>query len=290
MNKKNSKKYIVTGGSGFIGSYIVRELIKKGHEVIIYDLKHGKSDIRKLDDLVKISQGCHGIFHLAAIASIPYSIENPKETFDVNFTGTLNILEAARINKIKRVVFSSSSAVYGVQKKFPAKETDPCNPQNPYAIQKYMGEKLCSMYSKLYDVETVCLRYFNVFGKGQSAEGAYAGVIPKFLLLKSKGEPLSIVGDGKQTRDFIHVTDVVNANLKAMFGPKSLSGEVFNIGSGIETSVNKIADIFGGEKRYIPARMEVKRSLSNSSKANSLLGWIPKVPFEKGLLNIIKSL
>lgn len=290
MQKKNIKKYLVTGGAGFIGSHIALELKKKGYEVAIYDLKDGQSDICNLDKLIKASKGCSGIFHLAAIASIPYSIENPKETFDVNFTGTLNVLEAARINKIKRVVFSSSSAVYGVQKKFPAKETDPCNPQNPYAIQKSIGEKLCSMYSRLYDIETVCLRYFNVFGKGQSAEGAYAGVIPRFLLLKSKGEPLSIVGDGKQTRDFIHVTDVVNANIKSMFASKSISGQVFNIGSGIEISVNQIAKIFGGEKKYVPARMEVKRSLSNCNKARSLLGWIPKVSFEKGLLKIIKSL
>jgi nucleoside-diphosphate-sugar epimerase len=284
------KRYLVTGGKGFIGSYIVKDLIKKGHEVVIFDMKDGKSDIRKLENLIKSSKDCDGIFHLAAIASIPYSIENPKQTFDVNFGGTLNVLEAARINKIKRVVFSSSSAVYGVQKKFPARETDPCNPQNPYAIQKYMSEGICKMYSSLYGVETVCLRYFNVFGIGQSCQGAYAGVIPRFLLFKSKGEPLTIVGDGKQTRDFIHVTDVAKANLKAMFGPKSLSGQAFNIGSGVETSVNEIADIFDGVKKYVPARMEVRRSLSDSGRAKKILKWVPVVKFEKGLLKIIKSL
>ena len=134
------------------------------------------------------------------------------------------------------------------------------------------------------------MRYFNVFGIGQSSEGAYAGVIPRFLLFKSKGEPLTIVGDGKQTRDFVHVTDVAKANLKAMFGPKSLSGQVFNIGSGKETSVNEIANIFGGERKYVPARMEVRRSLANCDKAKILLKWTPDVPFEKGLLKIIKSL
>ena len=284
------KKYLVTGGSGFIGTYIVNELKKRGHRVIVYDLNNNGGDICDFKKLLKMSKGCDGIFHLAAIASIPYSIENPEETFKVNFTGTLNVLEACRINKIKRVVFSSSSAVYGVQKVFPIKESDPCCPQNPYAIQKYMSEGICQMYSNLYGVETVCLRYFNVFGKGQSCQGAYAGVIPKFLLLKSKGESLTITGDGKQTRDFVHVTDVVSANLKAMFGPGSLSGQVFNIGSGIETSVNEIADIFGGEKRYVPARMEVKRSLSDSGKAKKILKWTPRVQFKKGLLKIIKSL
>lgn len=284
------KKYLVTGGAGFIGSYIIKELEKKGCGVVVYDIEDGKSDIRNLENLIQASKGCHGIFHLAAIASIPYSIENPKLTFDINFLGTLNVLEAARINKIKRVVFSSSSAVYGVQKKFPARETDPCNPQNPYAIQKHMSEGICKMYSDLYKVETVCLRYFNVFGMGQSHEGAYAGVIPRFLLLKSKGEPLTIVGDGKQTRDFVHATDVAKANLKAMLGPKSLSGQVFNIGFGKEISVNEIAEIFGGEKKYVPARMEVRRSLSDWSKAKKLLKWKPEVSFEKGLLKIIKSL
>lgn len=284
------KKYLVTGGAGFIGSYIVDALKKKGHKAIVYDIIDGRSDVRDLPSLIKASKGCDGIFHLAAIASIPYSIEYPKETFDVNLNGTLHVLEAARINKIKRVVFSSSSAVYGEQKVFPIQETGPCCPQNPYALHKYMGEALCVMYSNLYKVETISLRYFNVYGKGQSSEGAYAGVIPRFLSFKEKKVPLIITGDGEQTRDFIHVSDVVYANIKAMQAPKALSGHAFNIGSGTETSVNTIASIFGGDKKYVPARMEVKRSLSNFTKARRLLRWSPKIVFQKGLLKTIKSL
>lgn len=285
------KKYLVTGSSGFIGSYLVKELLRKGNVVITYDIKNKKSeDILNLKNLIRMSRGCDGIFHLAAIPSVQYSLENPEETFDVNLKGTINVLEAVRINKISRVVYSSSSAVYGDQEDFPINENAKCCPKSPYALQKYMGEAVCQMYSTLYNIKTVSLRYFNVYGDGQSSTGAYASVIAKFIKLKKEGKDLTITGDGKQTRDFIHVSDVVNANIKAMNLPFQISSDAFNIGSGIEISVNDIANIIGGKKIYIPSRQEPRKSQANIKKAKKHLDWGPKVIFEKGLLKIIKSI
>ena len=282
------KKYFVTGGAGFIGSYIVNALIDQGHSVFVYDLKSNKEDdIRNLDRLLRGSAGCDGIFHLAAIPSVQFSIENPKETFEVNFTGTLNVLEAARINKIKRVVYSSSSAVYGDQEIFPIKEDANCKPQSPYAVQKYMGEHLCKLYSDLYGVETISLRYFNVYGQGQSSTGAYASVIAKFLSLHSESKPLTITGSGNQTRDFIHVRDVVKANISAMESSTDLSCEYFNIGSGVQTSVNSVAKIFSDPIAYIEARHEPQNSCADISKAERKLGWTPKIDFKDGLGELI---
>ncbi len=278
------KKYLVTGGAGFIGSYIAKSLESQGHEVIIFDIrKNPKDNVRDLERLKKASEGCDGIFHLAAIASVQYSIDFPQETFAVNFEGTLNVLEAARVNKIRRVVYSSSSAVYGVQKTFPTKEIAECHPQSPYALQKHMSEALLAMYSNLFNVETVALRYFNVYGKGQSSTGAYASVIAKFLDLHKNKKTLTITGDGKQTRDFIHVSDVVKANILAMRAPSSVSGQSFNIGSGERISVNDVARIIGGPIKKIPARIEPKNSCADISKAKKVLKWSPKMPFARGL-------
>ncbi len=282
------KKYLVTGGAGFIGSYIVDALVKSGNEVIVYDIKNNvNDDVCKIENLIKASKGCDGIFHLAAIPSVQYSIENPKETFEVNFTGTVNVLEAARINKIPRVVYSSSSAVYGDQDILPITENAKCSPKSPYAMQKYLGESACTLYSELYGVETVSLRYFNVYGKGQSSAGAYASIVAKFIDLKSKAAPLTITGDGEQTRDFVHVKDVARANITAMSASSEISGSYFNIGSGIKTSVNEIANIFGGVKEYIPERIEPKNSCASIEKAKKYLKWHPEIAFNDGLIELI---
>lgn len=285
------KKYLVTGGSGFIGSYIVEEIKKRGDRAIIYDNKADKrNDVTNLKRLIEVSKGCDGVFHLAAIPSVQYSIENPKETFNINYNGTLNVLEAMRVNKINSLVYSSSSAVYGDQDILPISEKSNLNFKSPYALQKYMGELLCNMYSNLYGIKTVSLRYFNVYGLGQSSQGAYASVIAKFLELNKSSQDLTITGDGEQTRDFVHVTDVARANLISMRNINKANGQVFNIGSGSRTSINTIAKIIGGNIKYIKARIEPKNSLADISKAKEILKWEPKVKFDKGLLKIIKSI
>lgn len=285
------KKYLVTGGSGFIGSYIVEEIKKRGDRAIIYDNKADKrNDVTNLKRLIEVSKGCDGVFHLAAIPSVQYSIENPKETFNINYNGTLNVLEAMRVNKINSLVYSSSSAVYGDQDILPISEKSNLNFKSPYALQKYMGELLCNMYSNLYGIKTVSLRYFNVYGLGQSSQGAYASVIAKFLELNKSSQDLTITGDGEQTRDFVHVTDVARANLISMRNINKANGQAFNIGSGSKISINTIAKIIGGNIKYIKARIEPKNSLADISKAKEILKWEPKVKFDKGLLKIIKSI
>ncbi len=285
------KKYLVTGGAGFIGRNIVDMLLKRGDKVIVYDISNNKDDnILDLKRLRNKMKGCGGVFHLAAIPSVEYSISNPSETFDINLKGTINVLEAMKLSGVNRLVYSSSSAIYGDQDNLPISESADKNYKSPYALQKYMGEMVAEMYNKLYGIKTISLRYFNVYGKGQSSVGAYASVIAKFLDLNTKGKSLTITGDGNQTRDFIHVEDVARANIISMEMIDKIIINSFNIGSGKSVSVNEIADIIGGERKYIESRIEPRNSMADISRAKKLLKWSPKVDFKKGLLNIIKSL
>jgi UDP-glucose 4-epimerase len=294
------KKAVVTGGAGFVGSHIADALAGLGYEVHIIDsLIAGKMEninpkavFHKLDiaDLEKISEafaGADAVFHLAALPSVPYSIENPVETNKVNLAGTVNVLEAARRAKVRRVIFSSSSAVYGDQEKIPTDEESRANPQSPYGLQKLESEMNCALWSRLYGLETVSLRYFNIYGPRQNPDGAYASVIPKFIRQKKDGEPLTVAGDGKQTRDFINVRDVVRANILAMDSALAGRGEAINIGSGIGCSVNEIAGIIGEPKIRIEPRIEIKDSLASISRAEKLLGWKPEIRIEDGIKEIM---
>ncbi len=294
------EKVVVTGGAGFIGSHLVNALIKEGFDVSIIDnLSTGKKenlhprakffnlDIRNLEDIKPVLQGAKYVFHLAAIPSVQYSIENPIETNDVNVNGTLSVLVAANIAKVKRVIFSASCSEYGDATKLPIKESDMISPKSPYALQKYMGEQYCKLFAQLHGIETVCLRYFNVYGKGQSSTGAYSSVIAKFLDLKKKKEIFTIFGSGDQTRDFINVADVAAANISAAKSDKVGRGESINIGTGMMTSVKEIAELIGGEIKYLPARVEVKDSQADITLAKSLLNWEPKVVFEEGLKELL---
>ena len=295
------RKVLVTGGAGFIGSQIVDALVARGDHVIIYDNlaanqhhinKNGyfvHADVRDLAKLSAATEGVDTIFHLAALPRVQHTIDDPHETFHVNVVGTLNVLEAARRNKVRRVIFSSSGAIYGNQEKVPFVETMPESSQSPYGTHKYIGEKLMHQYSWLYGVETVCLRYFNVYGPRLDPHGAYALVVGAFLRMAKEGKPLTITGDGTQTRDFIHVSDIVRANLLAADSANVGNGEVLNIGFGIESSVNELAQHFAHPIEYVPARLEPKRALADSSRARTLLEWEPLVALADGIRELRKE-
>ncbi len=298
--KKVSEKVVVTGGAGFIGSHLVKKLVELGFDVSVIDnLYSGKEkdvhskakffnlDVRDLDKIRPVFKGAKYVFHLAAIPSVQFSIEHPGITNDVNVNGALNVLTAAKDAGAKRVIYSASSSVYGEATKLPIMETKIADPKSPYAVQKYMGELYCKMFSEIYGLETVCLRYFNAYGKGQSVTGPYSGVISVFLEQKKKGKKLTIVGDGMQTRDFVHVSDVVNANILAMKSEMVGKGESINIGTGKRYSVKDIAKIIGGPVEYLLPRIEPKDSLADISLAEFLLGWKPKIDLKKGLKELL---
>lgn len=297
-------KFIVTGGAGFIGSHIVDHLIARGDEVHVVDnfltgkrerLNAGaivhEVDIRDADKLPAIFRGATGIFHTAAQPRMQYSIEQPKLTNDINITGTLNVLLAARDRGVKRVVYSASSSAYGYKHPMPLHEDMEPGPIMPYAIQKRVGEQYCSMVSRFYGLETVSLRYFNVYGPRQTtdADGPYATVIGIFLGQREKGAPMTIVPDGTRRRDFTHVTDVTRANLLAMESDKAGKGEIINIGCGKNYSILEVADLIGGPRVFIePRQGEVKETLADCRKAKALLDWEPEVSFEEGIAELKK--
>lgn len=295
-------KILIIGGAGFIGSHLVDRLIKEGYKVIVIDnLSEGKKEninpksifykanINNLEKILPLFKGIDYVFHLAAQPKVQYSIENPIETHKINVDGTLNVLYASCKNKVKRVIFSSSAAVYGKQKTLPFKETMIPNPLSFYGLHKLIGEQYSKLFSSLYNLETVSLRYFNVYGTRINPEGPYALVIGRFLKLKKEGKPLTIYGDGKQTRDFIYVDDVVEANILAMKSKKVGRGEAINICSGKNYSINCIASLIGGKKIYLPKRKgEMKHVLGDNSLAKKLLGWKPKCNLEEGLKKTIE--
>jgi len=294
-------KIIVTGGAGFIGSHIVDALISEGYEVHIVDnLSAGKKenvnpkavlhviDIRDKEKLIPIFKDAKYVFHEAAFPQVQYSIENPVETNEINVVGTLNVLEASRLNGVKKVIFASSSAIYGDQEILPIVEEMEANPLSPYGAQKYIGEIYMKLYAQIYNVETVCLRYFNVYGPRQSANGAYASVIPKFIEFRKNNEALKITGDGEQTRDFVNVKDVVSANILAMKSEKVGKGEVVNIGGYNQYSINYIASLVGGEISYVPKRIEPRNTQAGISKAKEFLNWEPCVKLEGGIEELKK--
>lgn len=295
------EKVIVTGGAGFIGSHLVDALVKEGYEVHIIDnLSSGKKeninpkaifhevDIREKEKLIPLFQNVKYVFHEAALPQVQYSIEHPAETHEINVTGLVNVLEACSINKVKRLIFAASSAVYGNQETLPLKETMEARPLSPYGAHKYIGEVYCRLFSEIYNLETVSLRYFNVYGERQSSTGAYASVIARFLDLRKEGKPLTIVGDGEQTRSFVHIKDVVVANLKALKSNRAGKGEVINIGTSEMSSVNQIAKLIGGEVVHVDPRIEPRATSADITKAKELLDWEFTIKLEEGLLGLKK--
>ncbi len=297
-------KYLVTGGAGFIGSNLTDKLLSMGHSVRIIDnLSTGKreqvnpkaefilADFTRLDEIKDSFNGVDGVFHVGALPRIPFSIEHPVEATHANVNGTLNVLFAAKEAGVKRVVYSASSSAYGNQTELPLHTEMPPNPMNPYALHKYIGEKFAEQFHRFYGMETVSLRYFNVYGPRMADEGAYVTVISHFVRRKKAGEPLEIHGDGEQTRDFTHVHDVVEANILAMESANVGQGEVLNVGAGGRYSVKYIADTIGGEHLHIDGRSgEARDTQADISKTRELLGWEPKVKFDDGLRVFLRSI
>ena len=298
-------KHVVTGGCGFIGSHLVDYLIDLGHEVVVLDdlsssegrpinpgatLVEGSVTNLELVTSATVGAGC--VFHTAAWARVPRSIDDPVGTHKVNVNGTLNVLQAARENGVGRVVYSSSSSVYGDQKTHLLREDMTPNPLSPYALHKLIGEQYGSMFARLFGMRVVSLRYFNVYGPGQTAGGAYALVIPHFLKLRSEGRPLTIYGDGTQTRSYTHVSDVVRANLLAATENLPVGeNTVLNIGTDEETSVNEIAQMVGGEVEHIVpnprGKFEELRKSADISKSRSVIGWEPWVMASEGIRAVV---
>ncbi|MBM3254032.1 MAG: SDR family oxidoreductase [Candidatus Omnitrophica bacterium] len=297
--------YCVTGGAGFIGSHIVDELVLRGEFVRVLDnFETGKKenlssvldkielveeDIRNFEVCKKITIGIDYVLHQAALRSVPKSMFDPISYNEVNVKGTLNILMAAQENKVKRVVFASSSSVYGDTAKLPEKETDPPNPISIYALTKLMGEYYCKMFTSSFGLETVVLRYFNVFGPRQSLESQYAVVIPKFVTCMLKNESPPIHGDGMQSRDFTYVKNVVDVNLIAATS-KNSAGEIFNIACGKSNTILELVNQLNKmlkkdmEPVFTPPRHgDVIHTLADISKAKNILGFNPIIDFEEGL-------
>ena len=303
-------KYLVTGGAGFIGSSITERLVKSGQEVVVLDnLCEGKienlssvknsivfikGDIRNDKDLDKALKGVDYVLHQAALRSVPKSMSMPLEYNDVNVNGTLKVLLKAREKNIKRVVFASSSSVYGERDNFPEKESDRVLPISPYATTKLLGEYYCKLFSASFGLETVSLRYFNVFGPKQSLDNQYAVVIPKFITCILKNDPPPVHGDGLQERDFTYIGNVVDANIKAAEA-KGVSGDVFNVACGSANSLLNIIDIVNKilgkdiKPRFEPKREgDVRKTLADITELKTKLGINSFVQFEDGIKSTIE--
>lgn len=291
-------KFLVTGGAGFIGSNLVDSLLSQGHTVIVIDnessdahehfywnqkCENHKLDICDYDKIFPLFKNIDCVFHIAAEARIQPAILDPAKAVKTNVLGTCNVLQAAREQKVKRVVYSSTSSAYGLKNTPPLEETMQKDCLNPYSVSKTAGEELCSMYYKLFGLETVIFRYFNVYGERQPTKGQYAPVIGLFIRQKKEGKSMTVVGDGLQRRDFTHVSDVVNANiLAALSNNKDILGEIFNIGTGVNHSVLELANLIGGKHEHIPPRIgESRITLANINKAKTMLNWQPRVKLEE---------
>jgi UDP-glucose 4-epimerase len=298
-------KVLVTGGAGFIGSHIVDALVARGHQPVVYDnlstgnarnlegvsdtIRFVEADIRDLESLEEASRGCELAFHLAAMVSVPQTVEEPLESCQINEAGTLNVFEACKRNGTKRVVFSSSCAIYGDAPGLPKREDMLPKPQTPYAVQKLAGEQYAGVFHDLYGLETVSLRYFNVFGPRQDPSSPYSGVISIFMTRAARRQAPVIYGDGLQTRDFIFVADVVQANLLAAETPKA-AGHIFNIGNGCQVSVNRLWEMICEAEgtriapEYGPPRSgDILESEADISSAKEILGFDPKHGVREGL-------
>ena len=298
-------KCVVTGGCGFIGSHLVDRLVGLGHEVTVLD-DFSTGDRRRLNRdaelivgsvadalaVIAVTEGADLVFHTAAWARIERSVADPIGTHAVNVTGTLNVLRAAQLNGVSRVINSSSSSVYGEQHTHLMREDMTPNPKSPYALQKLMAEQYAEMFARLYGISVVSLRYFNVYGPGQPADGPYSLVIPKFLKMREEGRALTVYGDGNQTRSYTHVSDVVEANILAIAADLPAGKPTaLNIGTPEETSVNEIAAAMGGPVQHIvpnPRReFEEARKAADCSQARSIIGWEPRVAFREGIANLL---
>lgn len=298
------KKAIVTGGAGFIGSHLTDLLLSQGHQVTVIDnlcggwmknLKEAekhphfrfvKADIRDLNSMKGLFDGVDWVFHLAALADIVPSIEKPRDYFETNVDGTFNVLELSKAANVKRFLYAASSSCYGIAKEYPTPETAPASPQYPYALTKYLGEQLVLHWAQVYKLPAVSLRLFNVFGPRSRTTGVYGAVFGVFLAQKLHSKPYTVVGDGKQSRDFTYVGDVADAFYTA--AQSDLTNEFMNVGSSGHYSVNRLVELLGGPVTYIPKRPgEPDCTFADVSKIKNKLNWKAKTSFEQGVQKIL---
>lgn len=298
---------LVTGGAGFIGSHTVERLLKDGHEVTVIDnlstgrlenlehlsknshLKVVRADIAELDSIRPHFKGIDWVFHIAALADIVPSIQEPLKYHRSNVDGTVSVLEASRDSGVKRFVYAASSSCYGIPDDYPTKESAPIRPMYPYALTKYLGEECVLHWCKVYGLPALSLRFFNVYGPRSRTSGTYGAVFGVFLAQKLAGKPYTVVGDGTQTRDFTFVTDVVDAVVKA--AESSFSGEAFNVGSGDTYSVNKLVELLGGEVQYIPKRPgEPDCTFADITRIKEKLKWRSKISFSDGVSIMLENI
>ena len=298
-------KVIVTGGCGFIGSHVVDILLSRKYEVCVLDnistgrrvnLAHVDGQVEIVESDISLPGGWHKcfknadwVFHLAALADIVPSIQQPEEYFRSNVNGTFNVLQASRAAGIKRFIYVASSSCYGIPDIYPTPETAPIQTQYPYALTKRLGEELVLHWAQVYELPAVSLRLFNVYGPRSRTSGAYGAVFGVFLAQKLAGKPLTVVGDGNQTRDFTYVTDIARAMLVTAESDKT--GDVYNVGSGQTVSVNRIAELLGGKKVFIPKRPgEPDCTFADITKIQKELGWQPEVSIEEGVAELLKNI
>jgi len=312
MANRERKNVLITGGVGFIGSYLTRELVKKGYFVRIIDnlyrgsiskvqdlindkkVEFVEGDIRYLSKVLQVCENIDFIFHEVADC-INKSLQNPSESFNINVTGSNNVFEAARIKKIKKVIFASSASVYGDPETLPMNEESPLNPITPYCIGKLTLEKIAEFYSRFHNIDYIGFRYFNVYGPGQNVDAFYTNVVISFLKRIMNDQAPLIKGDGKQSMDFIHIKDIVSANILAL--ESEINNEIFNLGTNKSTTIAQLAEILLnsiGKKELEPIcsgeKSIVKERRADYSKAKKLLNWEPKIPVEEGLAEIAQDI
>lgn len=301
------QRVLVTGGAGFIGSHLTEKLLELGHELVVLDnlstgrlenLDHLKAysslsvEIRDICDYESIKDlfiGIDWVFHIAALADIVPSIQRPLDYHRSNVDGTISVLESARGAGVKRFVYAASSSCYGIPESYPTPETAEIRPMYPYALTKNLGEQYVMHWHQCYGLPAVSMRFFNVYGPRSRTSGTYGAVFGVFLAQKLAGIPFTVVGDGKQTRDFTYVTDIADALIAA--AKSDIKGEIFNVGSGNTYSINELCDRLGGEKKFIPKRPgEPDCTFADISKIREKLGWAPKVSFEEGVKAMLDNI
>lgn len=300
-------KYLVTGGAGFIGSHLVDRLLEDGHQVTVVDnfstgrpqnltrqrenknLRLIEEDISCLDSIKLYFKNVEIVIHLAALADIVPSITNPAEYYKSNVTGAFSVVEACRLTGVKKLIYAASSSCYGIPDAYPTAETSEIRPQYPYALTKYLGEQIVLHWGKVYRLPVISLRLFNVYGPRSRTSGTYGAVFGVFLAQKLNHKPFTVVGDGNQKRDFIYVSDVVEAFIKAAYS--DVKEGVFNVGSGNPQSINKLVSLLGGERVFIPKRpAEPDCTWADISRITSTLGWQPRGSFEEGVQRVLEQI
>lgn len=301
------KKVIVTGGAGFIGSHLVERLVKEGHSVTVLDnfstgspqnLHHlvsasnlfvRQADVSQLQEIAPYFKNTDWVFHLAALADVVPSVERPLDYYRSNVTGTFSVLEASRLNGVKRFIYAASSSCYGIPDTYPTSENAPISLQYPYALTKYLGEQAVLHWNQVYKLPCVSLRFFNVYGPRARTSGTYGAVFGIFLAQKLAGKPYTVVGDGNQTRDFTFVTDVVEAMIKTAYS--AVEGEMFNVGSGGTYRINDLVGLLGGDAVHIPKRPgEPDCTFADTTKIRKRLVWAPKISFEQGVKMMLEHI